>query len=213
MAEQEQALSDEILADARRRADRIGQRAERDAAKVKRDAEKQAAAQRDRILADARQRVSHEAEVMQGRIEQELAALQQQAHDGMLRRVRSEAEDRLAHLARTDEHHDALKRLALLAIRDMAGEDFELTLRPQDRKRWGDELPGEVEALVKQQCGREVRVRLSGEDAEAGGGLLVTGAGGHEVADQTFAARFHRLWDQMRGRIASLLAAVRATEQ
>jgi len=213
MAEQEQALSEEILADARRRADRIAQRAERDVARIKRDAQEQAAAERERILADARQRASREAEVMQGRIQQELATLRQQARDGMLQRVRSEAEDRLAHLARTDEHHDALKRLALLAIRDMAGEDFELTLRPQDRERWGEDLPGEVEALVKQQCGREVRVRLSEQDAEADGGLLVTGAGGHELADQTFAARFHRLWDQMRGRVASLLAEVPTTEQ
>ncbi len=213
MADQEQALGDEILADARRRADRIGQRAERDAEKVKRDADRQAESQRNRILEAARRRAAHEAEVMQGRIQQELLAFQQRARDGVLGRVRSDAEKRLADLAQTDEHRNALKRLALLAIQGMAGETFELALRPQDRERWGEDLPGEVEALVRDQCGRQVHVGLGEDAAEADGGLVMKGAGGHELADQTFGARFHRLWDQMRGHIAPLLVDVPTTEE
>lgn len=213
MAEQEQALVQEIMADARRRAERIRHRAERDAEQITGQAEKEAQAERDRVLEAARRRVAREQEVMHARIEHELVELRLRVRHEMVEHVRSEAEDRLAELARTEEHRPVLVRLALLAIQAMTGGEFRLMLRPEDRDRWHEGLAAEIQEAAGAELGREVRVQVAQDTIPALGGLVVTGANGHESADQTFDARLRRLWDQIRTQVALSLPDISGTSR
>ncbi len=211
MAEQEKGLVEEIMADARRRADRIRQRAEREAGQITAEAQKSAQDERERVLEAARAPVQREREVMHARIEQEVVELRHRLRHQMVEHVRSQAREKLAQLAGTEEHRRAVVKLAVLAIRAMSGRKFRLVLRPDERDRWGSELAVQVQSAVRQQSSRQVEVEIAEETTDAPGGLLVIGAGGHEVADQTFDGRLGRLWDQMRIEIGLNLPDVSGT--
>lgn len=208
MSDEEQALGQEIISDAERRAGRVRARAEREAEKIVAEARKEAEAAREQALGIAARRGKHEQEVSSGRVQQELARLRLQVCQEMVDSVRAEAERQLGQLADGPEHRDVLKTLALRAIGAMSGDRFELVLRPQDRDRWGEALAEDVRAAASGQLGRDVEVELSQETLTAIGGLVVRGADGHELADQTFEARLGRLWDRIRAEVAAVLPDV-----
>ncbi len=213
MSHQEEALTQEIIADARRRADRIKQRAERDARKVMDEARKAAQAEREGLLQVAARRAEHERQVSRGRLEQDLARLRLQVRQDLVQRVRAEAERRLAELAAGADHREVLVKLALLAVEAMSGERFELVLCPRDRQRWGEELAAEVRDAVQGRLGRDARVELSEETLSSAGGLVVRGADGHEVADQSFEARLDRLWERICIEVAAMLPDLPGTDE
>ena len=212
MADQERALAEEILADAKRRAERIRQRSEREAQSILRQAAQEGEDARCKAEEVARARAEREKAVNEARIEQELAGLRLAAQQGLLERVRAEARRRLAALPEGEGYRDVLVETGVAAVEAMEGTRFELVLRPSDREKWGDGLPADVRTAVRRSAGRDVEVVLAEDTTDAAGGLLVRGAGGHQVADQTFEARLGRLWDDLREevvrRIPSPLAEV-----
>ncbi|MHC5034929.1 MAG: V-type ATP synthase subunit E family protein [Planctomycetota bacterium] len=137
MTEQEQALAQEIMADARRRADRLRQRAEREAQRIVAEAGEETQSARESALAAARRHVAHERAVSEARTAQEMARLRLELRQEAIDGVRSEVTRRLAALAAGPEHKEVLKGLALLAIEAMSGERFRLVLRQEDRDAWG----------------------------------------------------------------------------
>jgi vacuolar-type H+-ATPase subunit E/Vma4 len=199
--EQEQALAQEIIADAQRRAERIRLRAEREGHKLVEDARKAAQAERERVLQEARARVERQRQVVTARIGQELESLRRHALYQSVERLRAEAEGELARLADSDGHAQALKDLALLAIEAMQGDSFQLILRPQDRDRWGQELLDAIPSAARERLGRQVRVEIAPDALPDGGGLVVRAADGRQMADQTFKSRMRRLWGQMCGEL------------
>lgn len=205
MSDQEHALSAEILADAQKRAQRIGQRAQGEAQKLAAAARQEAAAIREQALQQAQGRAARQREVNRAHIAQEVSGLRMTRQQDMVDRVRAAVERRLAQVAAAPEHRQVLKCLALLAIGTMSGDRFELVLRTQDRQRWGQELAQEARLAVKEELGRDVQIEVAADSLDASGGLMVRGAGGHEVADQTFEARLHRLWDEVRAPVGAML--------
>ena len=205
MSEEEKALTDEILSDARKRADRTLKRAERQAARIIAEAERQAEAERGRILDAARRTAGREARVAAARMDQDAAALQRDMRQEVIEGVREEARRELARLAGADDYEGLLLALALPALEAMSGHEFDLVLRAADRRRLGSRLARRIAAAARSQMDRKVRVNLADETLETCGGLVLRGAGGHEVADQTFEARLQRLWDQLRGAVADAL--------
>jgi len=205
MREQEEPIAGEIMADAQRRADRTRQRAEREASRILEQARREAAREREGILQEARARLEHQKQVLRARMELELQAMRQRRRGEAVERVRQLARQKLAELADSDEHRRALVELALLAIARMSGDEFTLILRQEDRDRWGRELPGELAAAARERLGRQVSIQISDETVHALGGLIVSGAGGRQVADQTFDARLERLWDELRAHVAPLV--------
>ena len=205
MSDQEHNLQEEILADARRRAERLSQRAQRDAEAFVQEARTFAEQERERLMQAMRQRAAREQTMQEARLEQEVQRLRRQAFQDVLERVRAEAEGELAALAAGQEAHQMLVRLAVSAIDAMRGETFTLALRAEDRKRWGAALPQEVSAAVQSQLGRKVNVTIANEEVRAAGGLIVRGEGTRELVDQTFEARMERLWEDIRGHVAGML--------
>jgi V/A-type H+-transporting ATPase subunit E len=183
MTEQEQALAQEILADARRRADRLKQRAEREAQRIIAEAGKETQTARELALAAARRHVAHERAVSEARTAQEMARLRLELRQEAIDGVRTEVSRRLAALAVGPEHKEVLKGLALLAIEAMSGERFRLVLRREDGDTWGPELAAEVCAAAERELARRIQVDLSENTLTGMGGLVVEGADGREWTD------------------------------
>jgi vacuolar-type H+-ATPase subunit E/Vma4 len=119
--------------------------------------------------------------------------------------VRAEAQQALARLADSERYRGILTELAVLAIEAMSGDRFELVLTQRDSGRLGQSLPEAVADAVRARTGRQVRVVLAGEALDATGGLVVRGANGRELADQTFEARLARLWPDIQSRVAPMV--------
>jgi vacuolar-type H+-ATPase subunit E/Vma4 len=213
MSDEEKALEEEIMADARRRAERIRRRAEREADDLRQRAREQAEQQRERIQRQARQRAEEQQQRLRARIQQDLAALRRNARHRILEDLRERAREKLAQLPRQDGYREVLTRLALGALERMDGDTFELVLRDEDRKGIGSELLDRIGAAARDELDRDVKVRLSDEPLSAAGGLALRGADGRQVADQTFEARLDRLWGQMRGELMEMLPDLREISQ
>ena len=198
MGEQEDALTSQILR----------QRAEREAHAVLEEARREAREAVELAVERATQRAARQEHVGGARLDQQVAALRLQRQKEALDRVRAEAREALARLADTEQGRGVLAELAVLAVEAMSGDRFELVLRPRDRERWGQDLARAVAAAVGERTGRQVQVVPADETVDARGGLIVRGAGGREVADQTFEARMDRLWEQIQCRVAPLVADV-----
>jgi len=209
MAESEQVLAAEILAEAQKRAERIRQRAEADAQKVIAEARRESEALGQRVMAEAERRAAQRQEVNRAHIRQALAHLRVARSEEMLERIRKAVEQRLAEVAAGPEHRQVLKSLAVLAIGAMSRDRFELILRPQDHQQWGQDLAQQVCLAVREELGRNVQVEVAADSLGASGGLMVRGAGGRELADQTFEARTRRLWGEVRAQLGAVLPQVR----
>ena len=205
MSEQESALAREIQAEAERRADRVRQRAEREARSILDEARKGAEKAIEQAVERATGRAERIESVGRGRLEQRVAALRLLRRKEVLDRVRAEAQQALARLADAEGYRGVLVELAAVAVGAMSGDRFELVLTPRDAQRWGQSLPGAVADAVRARTGRQVKIVLAGEALESSGGLVVRGAGGRELADQTFEARMARLWPDVQSRVASLV--------
>jgi vacuolar-type H+-ATPase subunit E/Vma4 len=206
VSEQEDKLAREIMADAERRAGRVRQRAEREAQVILEEARKEAAEAAQQAVGRATGRAEHLESVGRARLERQVAAQRLHRRREVLDRVRSEAQQALARLSDADGYLDVLVTLAVLAVEAMSGDRFELVLRRSDSTRWGRSLPGAVADAVRARTGREVQVDLSDKTVDATGGLVVRGAGGRELADQTFEARLARLWPDIQSRVAPVVA-------
>ena len=205
VSDQEQNLEKEILADARRRAERLSQHAKRDSEAFVQEARTFAEQERERLMQAVRQRAEREQTMQEARLDQEVQRLRRGAFQDVLNSVRAEAEKELAAMAAGQDGRQLLVRLAVSAIGAMRGERFALTLRREDRQRWGAALAEEVRSAVQRQLGSQVSVTIADGEVTASGGLIVRGEGTRELVDQTFEARMARLWDDIRGQVAGML--------
>jgi vacuolar-type H+-ATPase subunit E/Vma4 len=202
MTEQEQALADEILADARKRGERAIKRARREAEKILSDARSRAEAEQQEAMEDARNQVERMERVADARIEQDVAALRRTVHQAVVRAAREQAMQRLDEMTEADAYEDVLVDLALEAVEALSGHDFYLRLRPQDQQAYGADLPTDVVREAHARLGRIVHVKLTDEPLQAIGGIAVRDAEAHQVADQSFESRLERLWDDLRHAVA-----------
>jgi V/A-type H+-transporting ATPase subunit E len=198
MSDEERALEQEIMADARRRAERIKGRADRDADQIRDRAQAAADRRRERIMRQARARAEKEGHRAEARIELARESVRLRALQEILTELEDRARTELGKLPESDHYGDVLRQLALAAIEAMTGDRFTLALRDEDRQRWGDELAEELPRLARERLDREVEVDLAEENPDGRGGLIVRSADGRQVADQRFDARLERMWDELR---------------
>lgn len=208
MSEQGSSLEQEILADARRRAERALQHARREADRIVAEAKEAARQEHEKLMAGVRHRVQRQERMQGARLDQEVQRLRRQAFEHVVARVRAEAEKELAELADSEDGRQVLARLAVAAIEAMRGDAFLLVLRPEDRRRWGERMAEDVRAAVSSELSRTVSVEVADEELRARGGLVVHGKGTRELVEQTFEARMGRLWEDIRGEVADMLSHV-----
>ncbi|MFO7897469.1 MAG: V-type ATP synthase subunit E [Planctomycetota bacterium] len=199
--EKPDALADEILADARRQAERKLKRARRRAKSLVRSANKRAAAAKEKAAEQAQQRAEHEAERVLADI----------PHEEQLRRLRAKAavigqlfDDVVEEVRSSDDRPALFARLAADAIGRMQGDAFVVDVPREDAPALGDEFGGRVADEVARSSGRTVSARLEPTD-RGGGGVIVRSADGRQVVDNSLATRVERMRPRLRDRIAGLI--------
>ncbi|MFO8014060.1 MAG: V-type ATP synthase subunit E [Phycisphaerae bacterium] len=198
-ADPQQVLTDEILADARRQADRLRRRAERDAKATIDKAEREAETDRSERLDKARAEADRRRRLTLASVPVEEGRMRAARIEEVLEDIRTAARERL--LAREGyEYRAALVRLAAEALAAMEGRTFVLELSGADR----DALGPDVAAAVRDRDGREgLDVALAAEPADIAGGVIVRDAEGRQRWDNSLAARLARLWWALRRRVAA----------
>ncbi len=205
MSESTEALEEQILEDARRRAEPITKRARRQAEEIVRRAERDAEGRREEIRQRAFRRAEAEAQRIRARTELEAENIGRRATEEVLLRARQCAVEALRGMARSKDYPEMLLRLALAATEAMSGRRFELVMRGEDREAHGEIVARALRNRVASELGRQVIVTLADERISAAGGLVVRRADGRQLCEQTFEARLERLWDQLRVEVARAL--------
>lgn len=195
----EKALSDEILQDARKKADRARRRAEREARRIVREAEEEAQEDRQKTLEAARQRAERQARSLLATLDQEVQRDLLEQRQAQLDRLFDAARERLAD--RESYHYPAvLAHLAAEAIEAMGAEQVVVELAEEDAglatEQWLER--------VREGAGREVDIEVADEPAPIEGGVVVRSADGRLCYDNSFEARLRRLRPRLRHQIAAM---------
>jgi len=208
-ANPQQALQDEILDDARRRADETVGKARREAgaalAKARADAESERQAALKAAEAEARRR--HD--LVLAAIPIRVARRRAECVEAALEQVRDEARRRLEAREGFD-HREGLTRLAAEALAAMEGNRFVLQVSDADRQALGDAWLDEVRRRVGRQ-GLELSMEQG--DAAIRGGVILRDDEGRQVWDNRFEARLARLWPGLRCEIAAAAGLVPAARR
>jgi len=213
MSESADSLVEQILEDARGQAERTKKKARRRAEKIVEQAREEAEEKRQSILEDAQSRAEAEERKVKAGISQDRRFLRQKARQKLLEHVRRRCMERLAALRNEDDYRDILLNLATDAIAQMEGEQFVLTLTPEDREQLGEELVNALPPRVADELNRDVEVELAEETVDACGGLKLMRRDGKEICDETFEGRMERLWPQLRHEVANRLTDSEAWRQ
>ena len=204
-----QALQDEILDDARRRADETVGKARREAdavlAKARADAESEGQAALKAAEAEARRR--HD--LVLAAIPIRVARRRAECVEAALEQVRDEARRRLEAREGFD-HREGLTRLAAEALAAMEGNRFVLQVSDADRQALGDGWLDEVRRCVGRQ-GLDLSFGQGG--AAIRGGVILRDDEGRQVWDNRFEARLARLWPGLRCEIAAAAGLVPAARR
>jgi vacuolar-type H+-ATPase subunit E/Vma4 len=204
MTEPSEKLFEEVMADARTKADRTARRGRRDAEALGRKIDQEARAAAERILADARaeaalRRDQTIATVAVEAQREELAGLEED-----LQRVREAIRQRLAAID-AGRMRQAQARLALEALAQLPAGDAEVALPARQHAEYGPALVAELAAEAAQKLKRVGAVRLADQPADIPDGVVVRAADGRMEVVETFSQRLHRLWPELRLQVAARL--------
>ena len=193
-------LRQEILADARRQAERLLRRARQDAEALAAQAEQEAAGHRGQALEQARQTAARQTALILARIPVARARLRAAHIERLLLSIREAAAARLAPPAHP------LSREALLALiaepaGAMAGETFDLRLCRADRLTLTETFLDEIRRLAGKP-GLELRLAAPLPDTDAG--PLLSDPEGRQFWDNRLARRLARLWPGLRRQVATV---------
>lgn len=200
----EKVLIDEILADARRRADRTVKRAEREGRKLIDRVVKEAQAVRDRVVERGQTGLDRERHVFDSTIVLEERMRRLNAQGRLLDEVFQEAMTQLAERHGTN-YKTLVKDLVVEAVLAMTGDDFVLHLGKADLTSVKRGLRTEVTAAVREMSARTVRLTIADVPAHIQAGVVVASADGTQRFDNSFAARLERASDALRFEVAALL--------
>jgi vacuolar-type H+-ATPase subunit E/Vma4 len=192
-----EALSEEILAEARRECDDIIRRARDGSASLLAAAKTEAETICHEKRASAQAAAARRTELMLATVPVEAGRLRSERIESVLESIREDAQRRL--LARDFDYHETLVTLAADAIHQMAGSDFILKISTADHAAFGGKLIEEI----AQRTGRSpLKLTISADPAMTDGGVIVQDAAGLRVWDNRLLSRLERLWPELRRQIA-----------
>jgi V/A-type H+-transporting ATPase subunit E len=194
------ALADEILADARKKAQRAAKRAEREARQILEKAEEQAEADAQEVIETARERADRQARAVLATVDQDIQREQLQAREEQIEAIFQDALDGLRRRKGYD-YPKAMAALAAEAIRAMDGDEVVIGFAEGCAGIATDEWLADV----KRRAGRDVTLRVAEEPEAIDGGVFVRSADGRLVYDNSFAARLERLRPRLRRHVAEMI--------
>jgi V/A-type H+-transporting ATPase subunit E len=197
-APSERVLSDEILADAERKAGRARKRGEREAKQILGRARQRAAEAAARTLEAAEERAQRlEAAAMatfETEVQRDLLAVRERQLDALFDAARARLADKDGY-----DYPAVLADLAAQAIEAMPADRMVLELNEGDRgiasSGWLDD--------VRRRIGRPVEIAVADAPAPIDGGLTVRSADGRLLYDNSFDARIERLKPELRRQLAA----------
>lgn len=197
MQEQENRLQQEILQDARRKAERALERARRDADALAKAVQTRAAEARETALAKAREEGASRARAVTAGIRHQVQREWLGRREAVLAEALQRALTEVEHGSEVDPVRSlgALLREAVAALGTREG--LIVRVRPADEGRLRDAV---LPALALPAG--TVRSWTVVADPDLGGGLVVETADGRRRCDQTYAARLARLRAELRQAIA-----------
>lgn len=202
-----EALSAEILAEAKRDCDQIIHRAQQEAETLVASAMAEAEKIRREKLEAARAEAGRRSELILASVPVEAGRLRSARIESMLESIRDSARRRL--LAREFDVHETVMALASEAIRRMPGADFVLKISPTDHATFATKLAGEV----AQRSGRSpLNLTISPDPAMTDSGVIVAAANGTRIWDNRLLSRLERLWPELRRQLATQTSLVEKNE-
>ena len=192
-------LREEILADAKRQADRIVRRARQEAETIAEQAASEAKRFRDQTVEQARLTAARRADLQAAKLPVEQGRLRATHIEALLDAVRRDAAKAL------DPEHAPLSREALLgliaaAAGGMAGDTLVLRLTPADRRSLTDNF---LEPLRSHTGKHHLQLELGEPLAARDAGPILSDIEGRQLWDNRLSARLVRLWPLLRRALAA----------
>jgi len=193
----QQALRQEIIADAKLHAERVLGHARQEARNLREKSRQEIEKDTRERLEAARRDAENRRELLLASVILEASRRREARTEAVLQGVLDEARRRI--LAREGfDYREAVVRFAAEAIGRMEGASFVLQLSDADRQAIGAGLAEEVCRRV----GREgLQVAVDGAGAKIDGGVIVRDAEGRQVWDNSLLARLGRFWPILRREI------------
>jgi vacuolar-type H+-ATPase subunit E/Vma4 len=197
-------LTEEVLADARRKAQRRLTAAQREAEALIAAARARAQEEAALVTDAARERGDRHRQRILATISQETQRrrlIQQGALlEGLIQAGSDRAADRKGH-----DPREVLKALVILAIEQIDGEAFHLEVSAADRDVADEAFLAEVRQHFATGGREPPALTLEAEPAGITGGVIVRSADGHEMVDNSFEARRRRLASDLRRALAQMI--------
>jgi vacuolar-type H+-ATPase subunit E/Vma4 len=201
------ALSEEILAEARRECDEIIRRAQQEAASLLAAATAEVEKIRREKLASAEAEAARRNELMLATLPVETGRLRSARIEAILENIREEARREL--LACNFDGYETVVALAAEAIRQMPGTDFVLKISAAAHAAFGDKLADEIRQRTRRS---PLNISVSADPVMNGGGVMVQDAAGIRIWDNRLLPRLERLWPELRRQIAVHTSLVAQSE-
>jgi len=194
------ALIEEILGDARKKAGRVLRKAEQDAKQIEEKAQKEAAETRRSTIDAASARAAKEKVIVLNTIDLEVKRIEIETKESVISEAFRSAEKRLLE-RKTYDYPAVLAELIASAAKAIGGSSFRIALGKDDHST-------DISALqkrVSQKLSAQIELKLDPTPAPIRGGTVVVSSDGRRMIDNSFSAREARLHEPLRRRIAAIL--------
>lgn len=199
----ERTLSDEILSEARRKAELAVSQAETSAREEMEKAVHEAETGRDEVLREAGRTIDHARLVHESGLRLEKRMRRLKVQGALIDEVFAAAGSRLA--GGKTPTGTVVLNLAVEAVLAMGGDAFVVRLTKADLASSKDAFPAALADEVRRKSGREIRVTVADEPVPEAAGIVVETPDGRERVDNTLAARLVRRKEEIRFDLAKLL--------
>ncbi|NIA21893.1 MAG: hypothetical protein GWP05_08030 [Anaerolineaceae bacterium] len=204
MTQASDKLYDEVLADARTKAERERRRGRREAEAMTRKIDGQIKAATEKIMAAARAEADLKRVQIMATVEIEVQRRRRAMMEQALQSVHQEAAKRLSELP-DDRLAELQQRLAVEAVEQIPDDNLELALPEASHESRGAAMAERLAEEADRRLDRNVIIRPADRPAEITDGLVVRSADGSLEVIQSLSARLRRMWPELRLEVARQL--------
>ncbi|HOV89529.1 MAG TPA: V-type ATP synthase subunit E [Syntrophorhabdaceae bacterium] len=190
-------LREEILADARKKADELILSGKKEADAILVAAGNEAARIRQEIIDSALKEADRKSELILATVPVEIGKFKAERIESILESIYEEANKKIQDIGSMN-YTEVLINLAADAINKMAGDFFNLKISWSDINFDGNFLINEISRRIN----RPVTITISEETDIMGVGIVVEDHEGRQIWDNRLSERLKRLWPAMRRKIA-----------
>jgi len=195
------ALVNEIIGDAEKKAVRTLRRGDREAGQIVEKAEKQAESIRRAATEAAQMRAEKEKTVVLATVDLDARRIEMAAEERLIVAAFDSAQQKMLD-KQAYGYPAVVARLIAEAAQAIGGDSFRVELSNDDRKSL------DFTALTGSVCerlGRQVELSLADEPAPIAAGAIVRSPDGRRMVDDSLEARLVRMRDELRRRVAQVL--------